>query len=41
MPRRFGEIVGLDPEVVRGMVEQVRQAHADIAAGSIPLPWRL
>ena len=38
MPRRFGKIVGLDPETVRDMVEQVRQAHADIAVGSIPRP---
>ena len=41
MPRCLGKIVGLAPEVVRDMVEQVRQAHADIAAGSIPRPWRL
>ena len=37
----FAEQMGLDPEDVRDMVEQVRQAHADIAAGSIPRPWRL
>ena len=41
MPRRFGKIAGLDPEDVRDMVEQVRQAHADRATDSIPRPWRL
>ena len=41
MPRRFGKIVGLDPEDVPDMVEQVRQAHADIAAGKGRKPWRL
>lgn len=40
MPRRFGEFVGLDPEDVPDMVEQVRQAHADIAAGKGRKPWR-
>ncbi len=41
MPRKFGKIVGLDPEDVPNMVEQVRQAHADIAAGKGRKPWRL
>lgn len=33
MYQRLGEIVGLDPEIVSDLVEQVRQAHADRAAG--------
>jgi hypothetical protein len=41
MPQTFGEIVGLDPEDVPDMVEQVRQAHTDIEAGRKPKPWRL
>ena len=41
MPQKFGKIVGLDPEDVPDMVEQVRQAHADIAAGKGRKPWRL
>ncbi len=41
MYQRLGEIVGLDPEIVSDIVEQVRQAHADIAAGKGRKPWRL
>jgi len=41
MPQNFGRIVGLAPEDVPDMVEQVRQAHADIAAGKGRKPWRL
>jgi len=41
MPRCFGKTVGLAPEDVPDMVEQVRQAHADIAAGKGRKPWRL
>ena len=41
MYEEFGEHMGLDSEDVRDMVEQVRQVHADRAAGRIPLPWRL
>lgn len=32
MPQRFGEIMGLEPEHVPDMVEQVRQAHAKAKA---------
>lgn len=38
--RIFGKIL-VDPEDVIDMVEQVRQAHADIAAGKGRKPWRL
>ena len=41
MPQDFGKIVGIEPEDVPDMVEQVRQAHADIAAGRGRKPWRL
>lgn len=41
MPQRFGEIMGLEPEVVSDMVKQVSQAHADIAASRGRKPWRL
>ncbi|MDE0017412.1 MAG: hypothetical protein OXU51_14605 [Candidatus Poribacteria bacterium] len=41
MPQRFGRTVGLASEDVPDMVEQVRQAHADIAAGKGRKPWRL
>ena len=41
MPQNFGKIVGIDPEDVPDMVEQVRQAHVDIAAGKGRKPWRL
>ena len=32
MYQRLGEIMGLDPEIVSDMVEQVRQAHAQAKA---------
>lgn len=38
MPRNFGNRMGLDPGIVRGMIERVRQAHSDIAAGKAKLP---
>ena len=38
MGERFGRRMGLDPEVVRVMVEEARQFYADIASGKVKAP---
>lgn len=38
MPQRFGGRMGLDPEIVLGMIERVRQVHDDIATGKTKVP---
>ena len=38
MPQRLGGRMGLDPEMILDMIEQVRQAHDDIAAGKGKVP---
>ena len=41
MNRNFGERMGISPEVVDVMVENVRRKHADIAAGKAKAPERI